>query len=120
MRFRPEQHLRRPGDFRCVREEGQRISCALFTLWWRPHDGPSTVPLRRLGVVASKVAVGGAVSRNRAKRRLRALFRLRQELLPAAGDLVIVARATLNRVSFATIETEFLNACRKLAPAAHA
>jgi ribonuclease P protein component len=120
MRFRPEQHLRRPGDFRRVREEGRRLACGLFTLWWLPHDRPSPAPLRRLGVVASKVAVGAAVARNRAKRRLRSVFRLHQSLLPPAGDLVIVARAALNRVSFAALETEFSNACRKLAPATHA
>ena len=26
MRFRPEQHLRRPGDFRVLREQGRRAS----------------------------------------------------------------------------------------------
>jgi ribonuclease P protein component len=34
MRFRPEQHLRRQGDFRAVRELGRRVDCGAFTLWW--------------------------------------------------------------------------------------
>gem|GEM_PF-164373 len=65
-------------------------------------------PLRRLGVVASRAAVGNAVQRNRAKRRLRALFRLHQQTLPPSGDLLLVARRLLNRLPWAVLETRFV------------
>jgi ribonuclease P protein component len=117
MRFRPEQHLRRPGEFRRVREEGRRLPGELFTLWWLPR--PDTPELRRLGVVASTVAVGHAVLRNRAKRRLREVFRRHQTLLPPGGDLILSARGVINRRPFQALEQEFTGACRKLSPVSH-
>ena len=124
MRFRPEQHLRRPGDFRAVRELGRRIDCGAFTVWFFRRDaqpGPSGLP--RVGVVASIASVGGAVQRNRAKRRLREVFRQHQTLVPAGADLLLVARAAVNRLDYPALAQKFIDACRKLfppAPSAHA
>ena len=67
MRLRPEQHLRRQGDIRAVRERGSRLDCRSFTLWWRtraPEEAAGNIP--RVAVVASIAAVGPAVARNRA------------------------------------------------------
>ncbi|MCC6415040.1 MAG: ribonuclease P protein component, partial [Opitutaceae bacterium] len=74
MRFRPEQHLRSQSDFRRARDEGRRYQCDAFTLWWWQNPDPA-LTMRRLGVVASTAAIGMAVQRNRAKRRLREIFR---------------------------------------------
>jgi len=78
-----------------------------------PQD-KGNLRLRRVGVVASRAAVGNAVQRNRAKRRLRALFRLHQQTLPPSGDLLLVARHLLNRLSWATLETRFADLARRL------
>ena len=56
-----------------------------------------------LTVVASR-AVGGAVVRNRAKRRLRAA--VRQARLPAGTDLVIDARPGAIRAPFTTLHRD--------------
>ena len=121
MRFRPEQHLRRPGDFRTVREQGRRIDCGAFTVWYFRHP-PAAVPaaLPRVGVVASIASVGAAVQRSRAKRRLRELFRQHQGLVPAGSDLLLVARAAVNRLAYPELEQKFTDACRKFSPAPHA
>jgi len=113
MRFRPEQHLRRQSDFRAVRESGRRISCGPFTLWYLKR-GVECTP-RRLGVVASTAAVGAAVQRNRAKRRLREIFRHHQDLLPTGCDLLLTARRAVNQLDYAEIERSFTNACRQIA-----
>jgi ribonuclease P protein component len=118
MRFRPEQHLRRQSDFRAIREQGRRLQCGAFTLWYLPREPATTVG--RIGVVASTSAVGGAVLRNRAKRRLREVFRHHQAAVPAGLDLLLVARASLNRLAYGEIERKFTDACRQLAPATHA
>lgn len=119
MRFRPEQHLRRPGDFRTVREQGRRIDCGAFTVWFfRRDEQPAPSELRRVGVVASIAQVGAAVQRNRAKRRLRAVFRSHQALVPAGSDLLLVARAAVNRLDYPALEQKFTDACRKLLPPA--
>ncbi|HTQ29839.1 MAG TPA: ribonuclease P protein component [Opitutaceae bacterium] len=122
MRFRAEQRLRRQNDFRAVREQGRRHDCGGFTLWWRRRDPPAgaaSPPAARLGVVASTAAVGPAVSRNRAKRRLREVFRTHQNLVPPDCDLLLVARTPLNRLAYRELEQKFMDACHKIFPPAH-
>lgn len=118
MRFRPEQHLRRQADFRAVRAEGRRVDCGAFTLWWfqRPVTAPPATSTR-VGFVASIASVGAATERTRAKRRLREIFRQHQGLVPAGCDLLLVARAAVNRLDYAEIEQRFVTACRKIASA---
>ena len=74
----------------------------------------------RLGVVASRSAVGNAVQRARAKRRLREAFRQHQERVPAGFDVLLVARGSLNRLEYREIEQRFADACRKIFPTTHA
>ena len=119
MRFRPEQHLRRPGDFRTLREQGRRIECGAFILWWRVREDAAQAPAR-VGFVASTAQVGGAVARARAKRRLREVFRRHQQLVPPGLDLMLVARVAVNRWEFTELAEKFADACRKLPAAAHA
>ena len=125
MRFRAEQHLRRQRDFREAREKGRRQDCGAFTLWSyrRPSEISTTIeasaaPVHgpRVGVIASTAAVGIAVKRSRAKRRMRELFRQHQNLIPPDCDLLMVARAALNRLEYREIEQKFVDACRKLFP----
>lgn len=120
MRFRAESHLRRPTEFKRVRTEGRRYHCGGFVLWAaeRPADVPSATEGVRAGFVASRAAVGPAVARNRAKRRLRALFREHQDRIPAGVDLVFVARRSLLGLAPSELEQRFLKACDHLFPVA--
>ena len=120
MRFRPEQHLRRQSDIRAPRERGTRTDCQAFTVWHlrrtlQPSGEPAFEALPRACVVASGASVGGAVLRNRAKRRLREVFRRHQDLLPRNSDVVIVARSAANSRPFAELERKFIDACRRIA-----
>lgn len=124
MRFRPEQHLSRQRDIRAVREKGRRIDCRAFTVWWKPRDpAPAgivptsdvSVSTSRVCVIASTAAVGAAVQRNRAKRRLRELFRLQQHLVPPACDLLLIARAGARTWDFPELQKRFTEACRLIA-----
>jgi len=119
MRFRAEQHLRRPGDIRGVRESGRRVECQAFTVWWRRRDGTAnpTPDSSRVCVIASTAAVGNAVKRNRAKRRLRELYRSRQANLPRDCDLLLIARKIAVDCSLELLNTRFDDACRKIAEA---
>lgn len=126
MRFRAEQRLRRQRDIRAVREGGRRLECGGFTLWYlrRPKGGTTNITgvamvspqLRRVCVVASTAAVGTAVQRARAKRRLREIFRNQQECVPSGYDLMVVARRSLNGLEYREIERKFVEACTRMAP----
>jgi ribonuclease P protein component len=147
MRFRAEQHLRRQLDFQHVRTHGRRHDCGAFMLWYARQAAPAAAPSAagipadpsaetgappviapaekkiapaRVGVVASRAAVGNAVQRARAKRRLREAFRHQQQCVPAGYDLLLVARGSLNRLEYREIERRFTDACRKVFPSVQA
>jgi len=72
----------------------------------------------RLGIIASR-RFGGAVSRNRAKRRVREMFRRQLSTGPASTlsrtlDLVVIPRRELLTSPMPVVESEFLNAIRRL------
>ncbi|MBA3848467.1 MAG: ribonuclease P protein component [Opitutus sp.] len=111
------QRVKRNRDFHAAREHGRRADCGAFLLVWHARPAPDSAAPARAGVVASKAALGNAVQRNRAKRRLREIFRKHQHAVPAGHDLVLTARPALLRLPFAEVEKNFLAACRKLGPA---
>jgi ribonuclease P protein component len=115
MRLRPGQHLRRQSDIRDVRQQGIRLDCRAFTIWHKA--GSVETPERRACFVASTQAVGKAALRNRAKRRLREIFRRHQELLPKSCDLLLVARAQVNTWDLVQLERVFTEACLRMAAA---
>ena len=80
-----------------------------MVMWLRRADDAEL----RLGVVAS-LKVGGAVSRNRAKRRLREAFRLHRREFSAGVDVVLVARRGADRAVWKEFEEELLLLARKL------
>jgi len=84
--------LKATTDFQRVRREGQSWSHPLVVLSACPNDRNET----RLGITASK-SVGGAVARNRAKRRLREAMRRQEKETGISGgwDIVLIARAPL-------------------------
>ena len=123
MRFRAEQHLRRQNDIRAVREEGRRIECRAFTIWWKrrapadPVAGATAISdVSRVCVIASTKAVGIAVRRNRAKRRLREVFRRQQHKIPPACDLLLIARVGATVWPLPELENKFAEACRQITP----
>jgi ribonuclease P protein component len=108
--------VKRNRDFRAAREEGRRADCGAFLLVWRARSAPDDTAPARVGVVASKAAISNrAVLRNRAKRRLREVFRKHQHLVPSGLDLVLTARPAALRLTLPEVEQRFVAACRKLA-----
>ena len=68
---------------------------------------------RRLGITAS-TKIGNAVTRNRARRRLREVYRLNRDRLKTGWDIILVARGRTSSVSWRELNETFLRACRKL------
>lgn len=105
--------LRQRADFLRT-AQGRRQPAGAFLLQARER-GDGADGAMRVGFTASK-KVGNAVTRNRAKRRLRALAR---EILPRLGrpgwDYVLVARpgATVER-PFATLRADLEAALRQI------
>lgn len=112
--FGPRVRLRRREEFLRVERQGRRVSARFLTL----VGAPNALDCDRLGVVASR-RIGGAVARNRAKRRLRALFRGEQpDAARALGrtpvDLVIIARRELVDAPHDQLAADWQSALRRL------
>ncbi|MEX2246366.1 MAG: ribonuclease P protein component [Dehalococcoidia bacterium] len=91
--MRREERLRRRLDFTAAYRQGRTHGDQLLVIRIRPNQGEVT----RFGFVAGK-AVGGAVVRNRVKRRLREAARA---LRTKPGlDIVIGARKQAAKASF--------------------
>ena len=93
------------ADFSRVYREGRRYPGEILVLYIR-----STEAGRRVGVTAGR-GVGGAVVRNRAKRRLREAFRRIEPRLCGTGDIVLVARAGAAATEFGNIMQEMEALC---------
>jgi ribonuclease P protein component len=63
----------------------------------------------RLGITVSK-RIGNAVVRNRVKRLLREVFRLRQADMTPPIDLVVIAKPGAENLTYAQAATEFAKA----------
>lgn len=92
-RFPKSSHLRSSQDFQRVRRRGKRQQGRLLTLSYARRaetpDGASSSA--RIGFSVSK-RVGGAVRRNRVKRRLREAVRRRLWKTRPGWDMIVIAR----------------------------
>ena len=58
--------------------------------------------------------MGGAVVRNRVRRRLREIYRLNEDMLTSGVDIVVVARVRAAHVPYRRLEQAFLKLCAKV------
>jgi ribonuclease P protein component len=88
-----------------VRVSGRHL--LLFLLQRTAPNAASSPPRPRLGISVSK-RVGGSVTRNRVRRRLREIFRRSRELFgEGAGDLVVNARPSASNATFDELAQEY-------------
>jgi ribonuclease P protein component len=94
-----ERLLVRP-DFKKVMTLGRKKmvdrTCTLFFL-------PNSLGRKRLGIIASR-KVGNAVERNRAKRKIREIFRRHKNLGGQDLDIVVISARKLVNLPYAILE----------------
>ena len=87
--FTSSNRLKSLWEFQRVFTQAKRINKPFFTVYLLPHDKE-----KKIGFSISR-RVGGAVVRNRLKRRLREIFRVNQwELKPCWQVVVVRKKAT--------------------------
>jgi ribonuclease P protein component len=99
--------LVRRSEFEAVYRGGRRKSSAHFVVFYRANGGPRS----RFGISVKK-ALGGAVVRNRIRRRIREIFRRNHAEIFSGWDIVIHPRTSMTRAAFASIEAELLGLLR--------
>jgi ribonuclease P protein component len=106
--------LRSSADFAAVLRGsgGARAGSTMVVVHATQADTRAGLP-PRVGFVVSK-AVGGAVVRNRTKRRLRALVASRLDLLPVGTDVVVRANPVAAQANLAQLGQDLDGALARL------
>ncbi len=95
--------LHRP-EYERVYRSGKRRSNRLFTL----HFAPNGLECSRFGMSVGR-ALGGAVLRNRIRRRVREILRHRRQEISSGWDIILHPRGTVATVNFAELGNELIS-----------
>ncbi len=97
--------LLKHSDFERVYKQGRRHFSPHMTVFYRAQDGDASQERARVGFTVGR-PLGGAVERNRIKRRLREAVRLRRSVLPIPVDIVINPKKSVLTLEFAVVLEE--------------
>jgi ribonuclease P protein component len=108
--FPREARLVRRGEFDAVYRSGKRFSSSHFTVFVRRNE----LTLNRFGFSIKK-ALGGAVVRNRIRRRVREIVRCHRQEIPTGWDIVIHPKNLVAKAEFAMLAQELVRVLKKVA-----
>ncbi len=107
--------LLKHSDFERVYKQGRRHFSSHMTVFYlRQAEAASREQSARVGLTVGRV-LGGAVDRNRIKRRLREAVRQRRSVLTSAVDVVINPKKSVLTVEFSVVLEEVGRALEAIA-----
>jgi ribonuclease P protein component len=109
LRFPKSARLSRAGEFARLRREGTSFHGKLIVLSVLKAE-PETET--RIGIITSR-RVGGAVQRNRVRRRLREIIRAVRPQMMRGWHVVVVARRSASTAEFSVLGAEVLALARR-------
>ena len=101
--------LRKSWEFLSVKKLGNRFKDQAF--WFQISLSSETNLSPKLGIIASR-RFGGAIQRNRAKRRFREIFRQNINHFPKGSKTVLLPRPALFSLPFVEVERRILAAIK--------
>lgn len=101
--------LKQNHEFRRLYSKGKSAVSPYFVIYCRKTGRPYS----RLGITTG-VKLGNAVKRNRARRRIRELYRTHEEELLPGYDIVVVARTRVIYGRYGELERSFRQLTKKL------
>jgi ribonuclease P protein component len=107
--FPREARLLRKDDFDRVYQAGKRFSSSHFTVFVRRNE----LALNRFGFSIKK-ALGGAVVRNRIRRRLREMVRCHRQEISPGWDIVIHPKSSVAKAPFEALALDLVRLLKKL------
>lgn len=101
--------LKQNHEFRRLYSKGKSVVSPYFVVYCRRTNRPEN----RLGITTG-VKLGNAVKRNRARRRIRELYRIHEREIRAGYDIVIVARTRAIYGRHSELRRSFVQQMKKL------
>ena len=108
-RLTPQERIRKKKEFLTLYKTGSRYRGRYFYLVYRTNS----FGFPRLAVVVSK-KVGIAVTRNKIKRRIRALFRRNKPQFKKPMDVVLIAKKEILDLPESDLAAEFFSALERI------
>ena len=109
LEFPRAARLVRRGEFDAVYRTGKRRSNSHFTVFFRANQ----LPQSRFGFSIKK-AIGGAVVRNRIRRRVREVVRCNRQEIPAGWDIVIHPKSSVAQTPLPALARDLLRLLKDL------
>src|SRR5271169_3109236 len=113
-RFPKSKRLLKHADFQRVYQSGRRQFTGNATVFYLRREGPEAATSPRIGFTVGKV-LGGAVERNRIKRRMREAVRLSWSACEGPVDVVFNPRKSALTLPFAELVDEVARGLRSAA-----
>ncbi|MCU0291570.1 MAG: ribonuclease P protein component [Thermoanaerobaculaceae bacterium] len=104
-----DQRLRRRSEFQLVYQQGVRVAGRCLVIFGLCRPGGRC----RLGITATR-KIGPAVVRNRARRRVRELFRRHEPRGQWEGDVVVNVRRACAEAPWQELEQDFTQCLAKI------
>jgi ribonuclease P protein component len=101
--------LKKNHEFKRLYNKGKSATSKCVAVYCRKNGSGEN----RLGVTVS-TKLGGAVQRNRIRRRLKEIYRLNEKALFAGYDIVIVARMRSRHAGYKELESSVMTLFKKL------
>ena len=101
------ESLKKTNEFKKVFSQGNRRYGRYVILYILPGEKDDN----RVGFIVKK-SIGKAVQRNKIKRRLREIWRLKGKEIITGSDVIILAKKEIVEASFAEIEQEVVRLLR--------
>lgn len=113
--FPKAERVRRNDEFTRILRTGERVQGRLLSVCWvRPPDAGPDAP-NRVGIAVGR-KLGGAVVRNRLKRRIREAYRRSKRELPCRGiSMVFLASPRMIGRSWDEVQEELRTLLRRVA-----
>ena len=102
-RLRRRERVRRRSDFDRAYRRGEHSRGQYVRLHWIANE----LPYCRLGITVGR-RVGGAIARNRLKRRVREIFRNHKESFPKGRDVIVHLLAGADGLEYVEMEQQIL------------
>lgn len=103
-----EFRIRESKQYNNIYQNGKKFLGKCLIVFIMEND----LGINRFGIVTSK-KIGNAITRNKAKRRLRALVKENRLKLKQGYDLVLVCRPLISKVKYSQIEKDLFIVMRK-------
>jgi len=107
--FGPELRLKKRREYLSLQQTGRKIHAKHFLFF----VNPSTTSHSRIGITITTKVEKRAVLRNRLRRRIREIFRVRASMLSTPIEIVVIARNNSCDLPFEELERQVVNALRK-------